>query len=1480
MAATSGVKLGSVALEIVPEVNAAAFRAAAARIGTEFSQAVARGVNSSLGQHMQTTMTSMGNLGRAAQTASRDVVRGMNDASSAVSRLSTQIGLTSFGFQLIGQNIERYVTMPMAAAVTATTKFGLQSAAELEKNAVLWKSVTNESEGYEDQFKQLVQLAVDSPVFQTEDLSKYSAQMVAAGMETEKVLPLMDSLGNLFLSTGVDANQSSLALLALTQMFAKGKITGEELNRQLRNAWPGGFEIFKQAAQNLGRKGMMDLVNAIENGEITMSQFFDELQRMGQSEEVLKRAAEGAKTLSAQWTAFREGLKVKIASAFLDENFRVKPEVIQSFEGFSNLVGGLANAFVAALPRIQAAFDTVVNKLEDLKRKYEELTPKQQEQVQTFLAIAAAAGPLSSALGVAGIAVGTLTRGLAFFVLNPVGLIIGGIALAIAGLGAAFVVAYRESEEFRKGVEAFVEAVKRGWNETILPAFDRLKAVIKDELIPAFTDLILALGFDSWEEFGRWLGETLIASLEELIEKVRGGITIFTDIMETITQVIEHFKSMKQTWDDFWQALDTASSNIRGVFSNLASAVTEQFLNPFKGAIEAAKAEWRSFIADLGNTGAANAGSGLANAISAEVDQISAKLKQAWEDIKNVARQAWQDLGSTISGVWRETIKPAWDEFTNSLSSAWNDKIKPAWDSLRASLRELWDSIKPIIDDLKSAWNQLSDNIRDAWNDKIKPALDGLGKAWDDLEKQIGPAVDKIKKAWEDLNSEWDKTEGKARSLTDALKGIWDAAGPGLQLMATLLAGAVLAGILGFIQNLTHAIEVVALFTTSSIQHIENLANVISTAYNNIIRPALEALNVFIRDELIPLFARLLASGKEAWDNLAGAIGAAWNLIRDTVFTPVVNFIRDTLIPAFRTLKDDVTRIFEELKTAIGGVFSRIKDEIYTPAMNFVKNDIPAAFNTAKDAVIGVWNSLHSGLMGIWDRIVNDGRGKINGLIGLINGVIRIINKIPGITAISELSGLQAGGPIGTGANAPGRSAFRRHGGPVEGGPMGVDTVPAIGPGGRPYRLDNGEHILTRHEVSKMGGHKSVYAFRKRIHSNPSSKVQGLMKGDRYRDGVGLFEATAMATGGRVGADNNSLLEGHRDHVHVAMSGPNMSWPKIVEKAKEAGVSFSVTSTYRPGSRGSGGGLDHHSEGRAVDFGGFNQDKFASFWERTPGVIELIHRTNQRDYAIFGGGGGGGFVSFLQTAAGKLLKKAFDAALGPLKAAIPQPNGMVWSAINALFKTIPDALVNTFTSNADAGGGGAAAPEQLKKWIEEAKKYVSIEWEEGLITLIMRESGGNPRAINNWDSNAAKGTPSKGLMQTIDPTFQAYRNKSLPNDPFDPVANIVAGMNYVHSRYGSLRNVQQANSKAPARGYDVGGILPPGRTVVDNNTGRPEYIFNPSQWRILKDNISQNSARLGDINIELTQHEDYVDARITHRDEETTRRLRTGRRRK
>ncbi|MFD7615209.1 lytic transglycosylase [Streptomyces sp. NPDC059828] len=108
----------------------------------------------------------------------------------------------------------------------------------------------------------------------------------------------------------------------------------------------------------------------------------------------------------------------------------------------------------------------------------------------------------------------------------------------------------------------------------------------------------------------------------------------------------------------------------------------------------------------------------------------------------------------------------------------------------------------------------------------------------------------------------------------------------------------------------------------------------------------------------------------------------------------------------------------------------------------------------------------------------------------------------------------------------------------------------------------------------------------------------------------------------------------------------------------------------------------------------------------------------------------------------------------------------------------------------------AVYPNNLDGWIRESldimKKHNIPGTYEGIHRNIMRESSGNPRAINNWDINAQNGIPSKGLLQIIKPTFDTYHVAGTPHDQYDPVANIVASCNYAADRYGSMDNVNSA----------------------------------------------------------------------------------------
>ncbi|MET7310969.1 transglycosylase SLT domain-containing protein [Streptomyces sp. NPDC005571] len=117
-----------------------------------------------------------------------------------------------------------------------------------------------------------------------------------------------------------------------------------------------------------------------------------------------------------------------------------------------------------------------------------------------------------------------------------------------------------------------------------------------------------------------------------------------------------------------------------------------------------------------------------------------------------------------------------------------------------------------------------------------------------------------------------------------------------------------------------------------------------------------------------------------------------------------------------------------------------------------------------------------------------------------------------------------------------------------------------------------------------------------------------------------------------------------------------------------------------------------------------------------------------------------------------------------------------------------------------APAASAATPAQsggsVHNWINQSLEIMHEKGipgtYEGIRKNLMRESSGNPSAINNWDSNAMKGIPSKGLMQVIDPTFNAYHVSGTSTNIYDPVANITAACNYAAHRYGSIDNVNSA----------------------------------------------------------------------------------------
>ncbi len=146
-----------------------------------------------------------------------------------------------------------------------------------------------------------------------------------------------------------------------------------------------------------------------------------------------------------------------------------------------------------------------------------------------------------------------------------------------------------------------------------------------------------------------------------------------------------------------------------------------------------------------------------------------------------------------------------------------------------------------------------------------------------------------------------------------------------------------------------------------------------------------------------------------------------------------------------------------------------------------------------------------------------------------------------------------------------------------------------------------------------------------------------------------------------------------------------------------------------------------------------------------------------------------------------------------------------------------------------AFSGMGASGLSVQQWLMAALMATgtSMSWLPGLMTIAQHESNGNPRAINLWDSNAKKGTPSKGLMQTIGPTFNSNKGKGM-NDIWNPIHNAVAAINYIKGRYGTVFNtpgLRSMRNGGPYKGYANGGLITQEQIARVGEGNKREWII-------------------------------------------------------
>lgn len=848
------------------------------------------------------------------------------------------------------------------------------------------------------------------------------------------------------------------------------------------------------------------------------------------------------------------------------------------------------------------------------------------------------------------------------------------------------------------------------------------------------------------------------------------------------------------------------------------------------------------------------------NRILELIHEIADAFRNAWNDGRGESIAAnileiYTNIFNTIGNI-AEQLKKAWKE--GKVGESIFGTILDAVDDLLGNINDMTKATENWAKNLD--FTPLLKAI-DGLFKSIRPILKNVGDGLEWLYKNVLLPLasfyieDYVPKYFDYLSAALDVLNQVIEIFKPIFKWFWDVVIVPLAQVAKFL-------IIGQIELLTKGLEILAGVLEKVANAVKNpkkaigeLKDVIDDKFGSIMTFVSDTwgnVQKWTSDTWANVKKTVSEKASDIWKNVSGR----WSDIKKNTKETWDTFSTDVSNKA-RTAKDNASKRLQELRTNISDRWSNVKkntvekwneiqDKVTTAAGN-AKSKASTAFSNLKTSMGGSFETMKKNASEAFDKItgwatglgskigkglsngvksVKEGAGKIfNGMVGVIgkgvNGVISginwVLNKVgAGSSALKKWTiptyakgtGYHPGGMalVNDGLGSNYQEAYRT-----------PDGRTGIFPAQRNLmvNLPKGTSVLSGPKTAAMygvpayangigewfkekwNGAKEIASDIWSYASNPKKLLNAAIS--KFVNLKGAVEPALSMAKGSVGTIAEGSYEWFKSKFNAGYEAQNSSFDgsmgswgvykylyDIARKTVDRYPGMRITSGFRPG--------DPHSHGKhqAIDvaypasmngsskyFAPANWvfDNFASK------VAYVITQGKVRDRkGMSGTGSSGSWVRW------------------------PQNDHYDHLHINGSLGA------SDIDKNASFGAsGGAAVAGKYGSSVERWRSTVNSALNKlGIYSLananrtlyqMKTESNGNPNAINNWDINAKNGTPSKGLMQVIDPTFRAYARSPYNKNIWDPMSNILASMRYALSRYGSLAAAYRGV------GYENGGLV-------------------------------------------------------------------------
>lgn len=530
---------------------------------------------------------------------------------------------------------------------------------------------------------------------------------------------------------------------------------------------------------------------------------------------------------------------------------------------------------------------------------------------------------------------------------SPVTIWIAGIA----ALGAALVIAWRNSETFRGIVRSALGAVANTFSAIV-------------EKVQTFAQAVRD-GF----EFGTTLGED-IGGIIGIGEKLGGliGVLVFgfqnlgssADNFDAVSGAVLRFGQItRRVFDAVLSAVQTTWTLLSGidwgdVFSTVGSAVSTAF-----GAISSAvstvvgvlsRVDWARIFGALSDA-ARTAGSVLIGVFQAIAGAVAGV-------VGFLARVDWGGIFDGVSGVVRGVV---------------NFLARIDWGGIFDGLSTV---VREVVDVFRDAWPKVSDSISG-----VVTILTQFGKLAFYIVRETGQAFGDL--------------AGIIGTAMGAVVKVFEALWPVIRVALAPIALAVLA--------------VVTAIQTVWDRFGDHIIDAVSTAWNlvsGIISAALSTIQ-----GVINIFAGLLTGDwSRLWDGLTQVVSGVWQAITTVISTgwQSIQLAINVGITAVRALWDGawaalsavVSTVWSTISGAVTGGLTWITEQI-SLHISAIRSVWDAGWAAITTAVSAAWAAVTSTVSGAWAAVtaaVSTGVSAVVGFVAAMPGqILAALGALPGL---------------------------------------------------------------------------------------------------------------------------------------------------------------------------------------------------------------------------------------------------------------------------------------------------------------------------------------------------------------------------------------------------------------------------------------------------------------------------------------------------